>query len=98
MTQPSLVLYYHHVLTEDEMELVTSTLSQIFVDPLLHFSTIREDGGSYETSVLVHLPEEEDEEEYPDDGLGRPYVHRLVIQPKYKQDFINQQVLFRTQT
>lgn len=65
-TQPSLpdlIVYYDHVLTEEEMETVTDTLIQSHDDPelLIHFSAIREDNGFYETTALVFLSPKDDE-------------------------------------
>ena len=108
MSQPDLVIYFDHVLSEEAMEAVTTAIHTIYnikvvddvdSDLVIHFSTIREESERYETTALVYLPPEEDKvepDEDPNDVLGRPYVHRLAIQPKYKQDFINQATLFRT--
>ena len=54
---PDLIVYYDHVLTEEEMETVTDTLIQAHDDPelLIHFSAIREENGFYETTALVFL-------------------------------------------
>lgn len=65
-TQPSLpdlIVYYDHVLSEEEMETVTDTLIQAHDDPelLIHFSTIREENGFYETTALVFLSHSDDE-------------------------------------
>lgn len=103
MPQPNLAIYFDHVLSEEAMEAVSTTLQTVYHhevsededdDLVIHFSTIREESGSYETTALVWLPPDV-EEAVREDVLGRPYVHRLAIQPKYKQDFINQATLFR---
>lgn len=107
MSQPNLVIYFDHVLSEEAMEAVSTTLHTVYHhevsvdeddDLVIHFSIVREESGSYETTALVWLPPDVEyvKKDFHEDVLGRPYVHRLAIQPKYKQDFINQQVLFRT--
>ena len=106
MVNPNLVLNYDHVLSADEIELIDTTIRQIYnlEDPddlgedelTINFSTRREVSGCYETTALVYLHDREDERQggFYLKVLGRPYVPRLIVPAKYKIDFINQQSLF----
>ena len=103
MSSPDLSIYFDHVLSEESMCAVSSALHCLYnrdvIDDdelIIQFSTLRGECGSFQTTALVWFPTDEGDGDVDSvDFFDFPYVPRLIVPAKYKEDFIHQRALFR---
>lgn len=88
-------LNFDHYLSVDEVETIHQTLSQVFDDDPQLYLTISRDNGFYASTVNVRLSPTTFDELF-EDIVGRPFIRRLIVPAKYKQDFIDQAELMKT--